>query len=423
MDSEGYPEGYGDADAERWVVEPAKTTGRTAFARDRARVLHSAALRRLAAKTQVVAPGTDDFARNRLTHSLEVGQIGRELGSWLGADADLVETACLAHDLGHPPFGHNGEDALNLAAFSCGGFEGNAQTLRVLTRLEGKTFAPDGPLGERSVGLNLTRAALDATIKYPWTHWIPKDHGPSKLGAYGDDIDVFTWVRGGRGYERALEAQVMDFADDVAYSVHDVEDGVQAGQIDLAALSSPSELAELLPAAQGYAHDLDPQVGLDELRATAERLQAEPWWPRHPDRTRRGMAGLKNATSQLISRFCLAARDATRVAHGGGVLTRYAADLVVPRQSQIEVALLKALASVYVMHTEEREVLQAQEREILAELVDLLEKGAPEALDPAFAVDFLAAEDDAARRRVVLDQIASLSDASAIALRARLARP
>ena len=139
---------YSAVDRERWVREdPAtKRADRDDFARDRARLVHSASLRRLSAKTQVVQPGDDDFVRNRLTHSLEVAQIGREFGQALGCSADVVDSACLAHDLGHPPFGHNGERALDEIAAEIGGFEGNAQTLRLLTRLEPKRVHPAGRL-------------------------------------------------------------------------------------------------------------------------------------------------------------------------------------------------------------------------------------------------------------------------------------
>ena len=141
---------YDEHDRARVVDEPPKRVDapvRTAFERDRARVVHAAASRRLAAKTQVVGPQTDDFVRNRLTHSLEVAQVARDLARALGCHPDIAETAALAHDLGHPPFGHNGERVLDELSQDCGGFEGNAQTLRLLSRLEAKTFDASGALG------------------------------------------------------------------------------------------------------------------------------------------------------------------------------------------------------------------------------------------------------------------------------------
>ena len=192
---------YDAAASARRIDEPPKRADaglveRGPFERDRARVLHSYAFRRLADKTQVVVPGEDDFPRTRLTHSLEVAQIGREIGAALGCDPDIVDTAGLAHDIGHPPFGHNGEDALDAVAQECGGFEGNAQTLRVLTRLEAKMLHESG----EPAGLNLCRATLDATCKYPW----PRRDDTRKFGYYAADAEAFAWMRAGRRGGSAL---------------------------------------------------------------------------------------------------------------------------------------------------------------------------------------------------------------------------
>ncbi|GAA1154750.1 dGTPase [Kitasatospora gansuensis] len=418
---------YDPAAEARWVPEPDKRPGRTAFQRDRARVLHSAALRRLAGTTQVVAPMRSDFPRTRLTHSLECAQVGRELGAALGCDPDLVETGCLAHDIGHPPFGHTGEEALDQAAESCGGFEGNAQSLRILTRLEPKRFAPLdeeparlAPWPGRSVGLNLTRAALDAATKYPWPRGAhPTDPGSTKYGVYGDDLPVFRWLRTGAPADRkCFEATVMDWSDDVAYSTHDVEDGIQAGHIDLAALRSAEERAELFKIAERYA-EAEPE----EFGAALDRLQAEEWWPRAYDGSARARAGLKDLTSKLIGRFCLAAEQATRARYGPGPLTRYAAELVVPTGVRIECAVLKAVAVRYVMQRDEQAQLRSRQRIVIAELAETLTRTAPYGLDPVFAALYEEAEDDRAALRAVIDQIATLTDASALALHGRLVTP
>ncbi|CAM5518190.1 deoxyguanosinetriphosphate triphosphohydrolase [Streptomyces fumanus] len=411
---------YDPTSVARWVPEPDKRPGRTAFQRDRARVLHSAALRRLAGKTQVVTPGRTDQTwdaspRTRLTHSLECAQVGRELGEALGCDPDLVEAACLSHDLGHPPFGHNGEQALNEFAADCGGFEGNAQSLRLLTRIEPKRFTE-----ERSVGLNLTRAALDAATKYPWPRGAhPADPDSPKFGVYEDDRPVFDWVREGAPAARTcFEAQVMDWSDDVAYSVHDVEDGLHAGHIDPACLlADPERRAVFEVAAARYAPaDTDP----GELAEALDRLLAQDWWPHGYDGTAIAQARLKDATSQLIGRFCLAAERATRAAYGGGRLTRYTAELVVPRATRMECAVLKAVADRYVMQRAEQERLRADQQVVVLELAEGLTRRAPYGLDPQFRALFDRAPDDRARKRVLVDQIASLTDASARSLHARL---
>ena len=400
---------YDVDDQERLVDEPPKSSHRTAFERDRARVLHSSALRRLAAKTQVVVPWESDFPRTRLTHSLECAQIGRELGQALGCDPDLVETACLAHDLGHPPFGHNGEAALDEVASSCGGFEGNAQSLRILTRLEAKVVD-----GNRSVGLNLTRATLDAATKYPW----PRRVGEPKFGVYDDDAEVFAWIRAkSPGQRRCLEAQVMDWADDVAYSVHDFEDAVHAGHLVLASLhdrQAQDGLAML--AAERYAPGAEPA----ELVAALQRLLATPMWPVDFDGGHLAMAALKNATSQLIGRFCSAAEAITRSRHGDGPLRRYDADLEVPHETRLECAMLKAVTAQYVMGRAGAEANYARQREVVHGLTYGLLVAAPKSLEPSYREHFELARDDASRLRVVIDQVASLTDPAALAWYARI---
>jgi dGTPase len=460
---------YGEHERARMLPERPKRSAlgaaareehRGPFARDRARVLHSAALRRLAGKTQVVGPGEGaeitGMPRTRLTHSLEVAQIGRSIAEELGCDPDVVDTAGLAHDIGHPPFGHNGEWALDRAAARCGGFEGNAQTLRTLVRLEPKIVGG---------GLNLTRASLDAACKYPWPSARgvsvrvagspgpaelagavepadgesagvdPADGAPGragssvgrpsrrKYGVYADDLAAFEWFRADAPAGRqSLEAQVMDWSDDVAYSVHDVEDGILAGRISLAALADPAERSALVRlAAESFGADREgceaAGVRLLELPVVAAARDLDP-----SSIGSGGQVLLKRLTSELVNRFVAAAVDATRARYGEGPLGRYLADLVIPAPVAAEVALLKAVAVRYVMADPARLRLQAEQRGLLAELVDAIAAGAPDTLSGGLREAWRDAPDDVAHWRVVIDQVAALTDQQAYAWHARLVR-
>ena len=321
---------YDAAARARFVPEPPKRVAapeRTAFERDRARVVHASASRRLAAKTQVVGPGSDDFVRNRLTHSLEVAQVARDLARALGCQPDVCETAALAHDLGHPPFGHNGERVLAELSGACGGFEGNAQTLRLLTRLEAKTFDADG----RTVGLNLTRATLDACTKYPWprsaaeaTRGVHADGSPRvvvKFGVYDDDRPVFDWLRDGVDRARPVPRGAGDGPRRRRRLLRARRRGRHRRRPHRPDRARPARATSGRRSATGTSpgstttpstHVLD---GLPRSRAGRRRRT-----------TGRGaaQAALKNLTSDVIGRFCGSVQEATFAA-SDGPFVRYAA--------------------------------------------------------------------------------------------------
>ena len=404
---------YGEHDVARRQVEfakgsqfdDAKPDERDAFARDRARVLHSAALRRLADKTQVVGPHEGDTPRTRLTHSLEVAQIARGIGGELGLHPDLCDMAGLTHDLGHPPYGHNGEVALNEVAQDCGGFEGNAQTLRILTRLEPKLIDASGT----SVGLNLTRAALDAACKYPVTRTNPDGTVNRKYSAYDEDADILRWIREGHTDDAPpMEAQVMDWSDDIAYSVHDVEDGIVSGRISLNVLWDLVELASLADkGAKAFGGEAD------ELLEAADSLRALPIVRAAADfdHSLQGYVNLKRLTSEFVGRFVGATiAGTTQDSDNQERMGRQYGRLIIPPKAGAEVTLLKTIAVLYVMDQPLHQERQLRQRERIYRVFDFLSASAPGELDPMYRQWYLQAENDQQRHRVIIDQLASLTE-------------
>jgi dGTPase len=277
-------------------------------------------------------------------------------------------------------------------------------------------FGPDG----RSYGLNLTRASLDASCKYPWpeTTSVADPSGRAKFGFYADDVDVFTWLRAGAPERRlCIEAQVMDLSDDIAYSVHDFEDAVVNGYLDVASLSARVDHDDLVTSMYEWIGGAIPH---DELIAAFDRLDSLDAWLESWDGSLRDQARLKNLTSQLIGRFAHAATDATRSAFPLASLIRFDADVVVPREIQAEIAVLKGIVAAFVMSRNTRQPIYQQQRQILTSLADVLLATGEQHLDAGFAEDWRDAVDDAARRRVVVDQVASLTDQSALAWYERL---
>ncbi|MGB3413533.1 MAG: deoxyguanosinetriphosphate triphosphohydrolase [Microbacteriaceae bacterium] len=409
---------YTEFDRERMLPET-HSSRRSDFARDRARILHSSALRRLSAKTQVLSPTAGvDFARNRLTHTLEVAQVGRELASALNLDPDIVDAACLAHDLGHPPFGHNGEQALNDWSQEFGGFEGNAQSLRLLSRLEPKVVDETG----QSYGLNLTRASLDASIKYPWyaNDAVDDPSGRQKFGVYQDDRDVFEWMREGAPLGRScIEAQVMDLSDDIAYSVHDFEDAIFGGYINLEEYLDQDVRQELINSILSWVGD---GFTSDDISAALERMQESAYWLLSFDGSRWAQAKLKNLTSQLIGRFVQGSLNATRAQYPDALLHRYNATIILPAELRAEIAVLKGIVAAFVMKKAERQPIYLEQRALLSSILDHHWRTEGRDLDAGFAGDFAEAATDAEKKRVIVDQVASLTDQTAMNFEQQLGR-
>jgi dGTPase len=386
---------------------------RSPFERDRDRVLYSDAFRRLADVTQVVAANEGRFFHNRLTHSLKVAQFGRRLTQRLlsehsnaAVSADVVETACLAHDLGHPPFGHVAEDELDeqvkhLAKVE-DGFEGNAQSFRVVTRLAlRRTDIP---------GLNLTRATLNAVLKYPWSRTLTKKDG-KKWGHYKEDQPSFEFARdlGPGGDARSVEAEVMDWSDDVTYAVHDMEDSYRAGMVPLDQLLSGGAARESFLASLAEKQKKQATKFLDDLRALDVPELHRPF-----DGSSEQRGTLNWFSSQLINRFILAAKlkgDA----------------LQIPAEERFEVDTLKLVMKHFVFGHPALSAQQHGQRRVIRELFTTFWSAANSAKDqerkilPMQFRELLSnASDKTARARLVADLIAGLTERDAISIHQRL---
>lgn len=382
--------GYTDHDLARrpGVDDPADY--RHPFARDYDRLVHTTAFRRLQGKTGVVAPGEADFFRTRLTHTIEVAQLSRRLGWKLGAHPDLVESSAIMHDFGHAPFGHVGEESLNSAVDDAavvwgldpddvGGYEGNAQTFRLVTkRLVGSVAAP---------GLNLTRATLDAGIKYPWERGQVSDR---KWCFYPTERELAAWVRDRVPDERrhtpCFEAQVMEWADDVSYAVHDLEDFFLAGSIPLALLAQSrtarERTADQLVARRVRRGKLEDTPSDDPTRYTAaelidafEQVFTEPDGPFEGFRSLSGefdgSAESRHALRLMRKRLINRLMHSVAPARPSAPPRRHHTDLAIPKDARLVDDVLRDLLWVFVIEHPRMATYQHGQRRIVRELYEL----------------------------------------------------
>jgi dGTPase len=395
---------------------------RNSFQRDRDRILYSSAFRRLAGITQIVRAGEADVFHTRLAHTLKVAQVGRRLAEFvianqtpqaitLGVDPEVVESACLAHDLGHPPFGHLGEEVLNDLVLDKGdqdGFEGNAQSFRILTKLAVRFTGCDG--------LDLTRATLAACIKYPWRRNPEHSLKAKKWGYYGVDQESFDFARMASDEEtKTAEAELMDFADDIAYSVHDIEDFHRCRLIPWRRIFSDEGRDELV--ASVLADRINPtRRERQNLQSAHRRLAAlvegtvgdmlnDPY-----EATKEQRQVIRLMTSTFIGRYVTAAR--LRVPTTGQSC------LDIPRNIQSEIAIFKQITKRYIITIPALRAQQRGQRQLLKELFEDLWAAPSRAYLPR-RFEYLI-DPDHSRARGVADCISGLTEAETIALHRRL---
>jgi dGTPase len=464
-------QGYGAHDLARDPLRDDPGDHRHPFERDYDRLVHTGAFRRLQGTTGVVAAGEADHFRTRLTHTLEVAQLARRLGDRLGASPDVCEAAAVMHDFGHAPFGHVGEEALcaaidaaavrwGLDADAVGGYEGNAQTFRLVTsRLTGHSDLP---------GLNLTRAALDAALKYPWARG---EVSRAKWCFYPSEREEAARVRDGvppeRHWQRSVEAQVMDWADDVAYAVHDIEDFTLAGAIPLALLTQ-STVARERVAAQliarrerrgklaerredpadtrdvGSSEDVggigrfpfeQPRYTADELADAFTRLFADPDGPfagfRDLTGEYDGSLAYRRAIRAMRTALVGSLLDAVHPAVPDAPFRRHANDLIIPLEARLVDDVLRDLLWLFVIEHPRMATYQHGQRRVVTDLFELhvatVEAGDvaifPRDLQPELTALLEATQSDGTRShvlRLVADHVGQLTDDGAARLHQRL---
>ncbi|MFN3644121.1 MAG: deoxyguanosinetriphosphate triphosphohydrolase [Gemmobacter sp.] len=364
------------------------STFRTEFQRDRDRIIHSSAFRRLKHKTQVFVEHEGDYYRTRLTHTIEVAQVARTLAGVLGLDTDLAEAVALAHDLGHTPFGHTGEDALAALMAPYGGFDHNAQALRIVTRLERHYADFDG--------LNLTWECLEGIAKHngPVTgpHADPKHAGPLPYALAEADAD---WDLGLDTFASA-EAQVAAIADDIAYSHHDLHDGLRSGLFDEA------DLMELPVTGPAFAAVDRLHPGLDPMRRRHEAL--------------------RRVFGTMVEDVIAVARGRLEAARPQSVDDIRALGATVIRFSKPLYQDLKAVRGFLFTRMYRAPSVMAERARVTAVINDLfpLYLARPDLLPAAWAADVAAAADETALARIVADYVAGMTDRFALAEHARL---
>jgi dGTPase len=411
---------YGAFDTERRSGACDGADYRTPFQMDRDRVLHTPTFRRLQNKTQVFWSGEYDFYRTRLTHSLEVAQIGKSISYWLKScpnrlleedffiDPDLVEAICLSHDLGHPPFGHAGERTLNHLMRHHGGFEGNAQTLRLLTE---RIFS-----AKRS-GMDPTRAFLDGVLKYK-SLWTELGEQPENHFIYDSQHAYLDWAMGGNDFPlelspgeardkfKSIECQLMDWADDTAYSLNDLSDSVRAGFLNIEKIEA---WAEKRGASCGEG------TPLGDLMKAIRRKRVDPF------------------VGKRIGRYIQATHLETDVNFLSGITNRYRHKLVIDEDVKAESALFKRLAFEVVFLSPQLKQLEHKGSRMLRQLWEVLGEryisqqkidGQNFQLLPADTAEEIAgAPDEASRARLVCDFLSGMTDGYAARTYKRLFSP